>query len=162
MNGMSETIFSPDKQCNRAMLVSILYRLEGAGKMDYSPVFKDVPANTWYTDGVLWAEQNGIVNGLGNNRFGPDDPLTREQFATIMMRYVAFKGIQTDNRAELSSFPDASKVSNYAKDAMRWAVAEGLINGKAAGNISYLQPQGNATRAECAMILMRLCELYDY
>ncbi len=162
MNGMSKTIFSPEKQCNRAMLVSILYRLEGAEEMAYSPIFKDVPANTWYTDGVLWAEQNGIVNGLGNNRFGPEDPLTREQFATIMMRYVAFKGAKTDARAALSSFPDASKVSNYAKDAMGWAVAEGLINGNAAGNVSYLQPQGNATRAECATILMRLCKRFDY
>ncbi len=162
MNGMSETRFIPGQPCTRAMLVSILYRLERAGKMPYSPIFTDVPANTWYTDGVLWAQQNGLVNGYGNGRFGPTELLTREQFATIMLRYVALKGGQTTGRASLTSFPDAAKVSNYAKDAMGWAVAEGLINGKASGPVSYLQPQGSATRAECATILMRLCKRFDY
>ncbi len=162
MNGTDETLFSPDRPCTRAMLVSILYRLENGGEMVYSPIFTDVPAGTWYTAGVLWAQQNNIVNGYGGNRFGPTDPITREQFATILMRYVAGKGGQVQNRAALSAFPDAASVSNFAKDAMCWAVAEGLINGKASGGVSYLQPKGTATRAECATILARLCRNYEY
>ena len=152
-NGTSETTFSPNASMTRAMLVTVLWRYAGE-PMDGENSFADVPDGQWYTDAVAWAAQNGIVGGVGNNKFDPNGNITREQMATILYRYASANGIDTSARADLSSFPDGNKVSAYANDAIRWAVAEGLIN----GSDGKLMPQGNATRAQVATILMRFIE----
>lgn len=159
MNGTSADRFTPANPCTRAMIVTILYRLEGSPDIAYTDAFSDVPAGKWYTDGILWAEQNGIVNGFGDGLFGPDRSITREQFAAILLRYRDYRGESTEGRADLSAFPDAGKVHTYARGAMEWAVDRGIIGGKKIDGVLCLQPEGSATRAECATILMRYCEL---
>jgi len=116
--------------------------------------FTDVPSNEWYAEAVAWAAHNGIVGGVGNNKFDPNGNITREQIAAILYRYAGSNGIDTTKRADLSAFPDANRVSAYANDAIGWAVAEGLIN----GSDGKLQPLGNATRAQVAAILMRFIQ----
>ena len=112
-------------------------------------------SDQWYTDAVIWAASNGIVKGYGNGKFGPADTLTREQFATILHRYAAYKGYDTSKRAALSTYTDAASISVWARDAMQWANAEGLIRGRTE---TTLVPKGSATRAEAAAILMRFLE----
>ena len=153
MNGVGGDQFNPEGSMTRAMLVTVLWRFEGepeAGKNTFS----DVPNGQWYTDAVAWAAANGVVNGVGNNRFDPEGKITREQMATILYRYAEKKGIDTGKRAELGAFPDAKQVSAYAKDPVQWAVAEKIIN----GSDGKLLPQGDATRAQVATILMRFIE----
>ena len=153
MNGVGDDQFEPEESMTRAMLVTVLWRFEGepeAGKNTFS----DVPNGQWYTDAVAWAAANGVVNGVGNNLFDPEGKITREQMATILYRYAEKKGIDTGKRAELGAFPDAKQVSAYAKDPVQWAVAEKIIN----GSDGKLLPQGDATRAQVATILMRFIE----
>lgn len=150
MNGMSATDFAPNDATTRGMFVTILHRMEGTPESG-SAAFLDVPPERYYTDAISWAASNGIVNGYGSGRFGPEDTVTREQVAVILYRCAAANGIDTSKRAGLSSFPDASEVSAYARDAMQWAVAEGLLNGSS----GKLLPQGEASRAQVATILMR-------
>ncbi len=149
--------FEPNTACTRSMIVSILYRLSGSPKVTYEAKFPDVKAGQWYSDAVIWAYQNGIVSGYSDGRFGPNDKITREQMAVILKGYADFKGIDTSKIADLSDFPDANKVT-WSKAAIRWAVAEGLISGKASNGKTILDPRGNATRAEVASILMRFVE----
>ena len=153
--GTSANTFEPETAMTRAMLVTVLWRYEGQPK-GYQNTFTDVNAKdgSWYIDAVAWAAANGIVNGVGNNRFDPDGKITREQMAAILFRYAQKKGIDTSKRGELSNFPDANKISAYAKEAVSWAVGEGIIN----GSDGKLLPQGNATRAQVATILMRYIE----
>jgi len=148
--GMSDTTFAPNTAMTRAMLVTVLWRYAGQPAEGVNN-FTDVANNQWYTNAVAWAANSGVVTGVGNNKFNPNGKITREQMAAILYRYANGRGIDTSARADLSSFPDGNKVSSYAKDAIRWTVAEGLING-ADGK---LMPQGNATRAQVATILMR-------
>ena len=157
MNGTGIGKFEPDSPMTRAMLVTVLWRYEREPS-GYVNVFTDIKDGQWYTNAVAWAAANGIVGGIGNGRFDPDGKITREQLATILFRYCNSKGIDTTARADLSSFPDDSKVSAYASDAMSWAVAVGLVTGTQNGNHTYLDPQGNATRAQVATILMRFVE----
>lgn len=137
----------------RAMLVTVLWRYAGE-PVEGTNNFTDIPSGQWYTNAVVWAATNGIVNGVGDNKFNPDGNISREQMATILYRYSDSQGIDTSASTDLNSFPDASKVSGYAADAIKWAVAEGLIN----GSDGKLLPQGNATRAQVATILMRFIE----
>ena len=155
MNGVASDRFDPDGITTRAMLVTMLYRLEKDPAVSGSSPFDDVMPGQWYTDAVIWANACGIVNGYGNGRFGPMDPLTREQFAAMPMRYAAYRGADTGGRADLSAYEDASEVSAWAQEAMRWANAEGLITGRTA---TALAPGGDATRAEAAAILTRFLE----
>ena len=111
-------------------------------------------AETWYFDAVSWAAANGVVDGVGNNKFDPDGNITREQMATILYRYCNWKGIDTGKQTSLGGFPDAGKVSSYAKTALQWTVAEGLVG----GSDGKLLPRGSATRAQVATILMRFIE----
>lgn len=157
MNGIGNQKFDPEGAMTRAMLVTVLWRYAGEPRQG-SNSFTDVPNGLWYSDAVAWAAHNGIVSGIGNNRFDPDGKITREQMATILFRYSNSLGMITSDRASLGSFPDGGKVSGYAKDALSWAVAEGLITGSASGGKVYLEPQGNATRAQVATILMRYIE----
>jgi len=155
MVGMSDTIFAPAGTMNRAMLVTILHRMAGEPETAYTGSFSDVPEGTWFTQSVEWAAANGIVNGYDNGCFGPGDSITREQMVTILYRYAGWIGADTSARADLSSFADADTVSVWAKDAMQWAVAEGLINGMTA---DHLGPTGLTNRAQVAVLLQRYCE----
>ena len=139
----------------RAMLVTVLWRLDGRPAPKSSNPFQDVPANQYYCDAVTWASENNIVAGMGQGRFAPDASITREQIAAIIYRYAAWKGYDTSARADLSPFPDLSQVSSWATANIAWANAEGLISGNQSGGQTYLLPQGNATRAQVAAILMR-------
>ena len=157
MNGVGGGKFEPDGQLTRAQLVTVLYRAAGepdTGKQ-VNP-FTDVADDTWYTKAVIWAANNGIVNGVAKNTFAPDDSITREQIATMLYRYA---GAEAAKKDKLSAFPDAAKVSDWAKEALNWAVAGGLINGVADANgTANLEPQATATRAQIATILMRWLE----
>lgn len=157
MNGVGGGRFEPDGQLTRAQLVTVLYRAAGepdTGKQ-VNP-FTDVADDAWYTKVVIWAANNGIVNGVAKNTFAPDDSITREQIAAMLYRYAGAEAAKED---KLSAFPDAAKVSDWAKEALNWAVASGLINGVADANgTANLEPQATATRAQIATILMRWLE----
>ena len=157
-SGTAAGRFSPDNTMTRAMLVTVLWRLDGEQSPSNKAEFTDVMDGNWYTDAVAWASENGIVNGVGKGRFNPDGNVTREQIATILRRYADYKGLDTSKTADLSSFPDHSQISAYAREAMSWANAEGLINGNQSAGKLILQPTGNATRAQVATILMRYVE----
>jgi len=152
MNGVGGGRFAPNDPMTRAMLVTVLWRYEGSPKAGASD-FRDLTAD-WYKDAVAWAAANGIVNGVGNGRFDPNGSITREQMAAILYRYATQKGFDTSKRGDLGIFPDASRISAYAKEPVAWAVGAGLIGG-ADGK---LMPQGNASRAQVATILMRFIE----
>ncbi len=153
--GTSETTFDPEATMTRAMLVTVLYRLEGKPETNAENPFKDIADGMWYTDAVVWAAENGIVLGVEENIFDPDGKITREQMATILYRYTKFKGLPLNDGDYAEEYPDIEKVSPYAAEAMRWANAEGLINGMRSGETVTLAPQGDATRAQVAAILMR-------
>ena len=158
MTGTSGTLFSPNATTTRAMIVTILYRLEGSPVANGSAGFTDVAYGTWYTAAVNWAAANEIVTGYGSGKFGPMDPITREQMAAILFRYADFKGMDTSARADLSGYTDAGDISAYAVEAMSWANAEGFITGTTA---TTLKPQGSATRAQVATILTRYAQKAD-
>lgn len=153
--GTSETTFSPNANMTRSMVVTVLHRLENTPATSAANPFSDVPSNTWYTTAVVWANDNGIVKGTGDG-FLPNDPVTREQLATILYRYMTTQNYNTTQRSSLSSFSDSAKVSSWAKEAMEWAVSTGLITGKTGG---LLDPGGNASRAEVATIFERLVHI---
>ncbi len=156
MNGMSATTFEPEGTTTRAQLVTVLHRMENEPILPGNYPFVDVPPQAWCTMPVLWAYKNKIVNGTSERTFTPNAPITREQIATILYRYTKdYKGENTQTSASIAGFPDAKKVSDYAKEAMQWAYAEGLITGTNKNGVVYLDPQGNATRAQIATILMR-------
>ena len=154
MNGTGPVTFEPDSTMTRAMLVTVLWRLDGSHAPAGRNTFTDVPGGQWFTDAVTWAAENGVVNGVGSGKFEPDGRVTREQIATILFRYAA-KRYDTSARANLSVFPDAGRVSAYAREALAWANAAGLVNGTDNGHGLILDPQGDATRAQVAAILMR-------
>ena len=149
MTGTSATMFEPNTSTTRAMIVSMLARLENVTGAE-SAGFSDVADSDWYADAVNWAASEGIVGGFGDNTFQPNSPITREQMASILYRYAEYKGLDVSARVDLSIYSD--QPSAWAEDVMQWAVAEGLFNGV---TDDQLQPQGNATRAQVAAILQR-------
>ena len=151
MTGTSDTEFSPNLTTTRGMIVSILNRLED-GPTAEAAGFTDVADGDWYADAVNWAASEGIVAGYEDNTFRPNDPITREQLAAMLMNYAAWKGEDVSVCADLSGYNDAASVSSWAAETVQWAVAEGLISGMP-GNL--LEPQGSATRAQVAAILQR-------
>ncbi len=155
MDGVGGNRFAPNSETTRAQLVTILYRLEGEPAVSGDLPFTDVEAGIWYTDAILWAAQNNIVNGVSDTEFAPGDDLTRQQLVTILYRYAEAKGYDVSASADLSGYPDAGQVQTYAQPAMAWAVAENIIQGMEDGT---LKPAGNASRAQIATILMRFCE----
>ena len=158
MNGTGESSFSPGLPTSRAMLVTLLYRVEGALSVSTDHTFSDVQSGAYYEQAVTWASAHGIVTGYSAERFGPDDPITREQMATIFYRYAAMRGYDVSAEgANLGAYDDASAISGYAVDAMRWANAVGLINGVGAARLA---PTGTTTRAQTAVILARFCQKY--
>ena len=162
MVGTGAGTFSPGMNCSRAQIVQILYNLSG-DKTDYSRYylpFTDVAPGAWYYDAVAWAYFNNVVSGTSETTFAPNDVITREQMAVILYGYTAeFAPEFTGNAASLDTFPDAGSVANWAYAAMSWAVGNGLISGMGSGGVSYLAPQGSATRAQASAIIMRYCQL---
>ena len=154
MAGVGNGRFGPEEPMTRAMLVTVLWRYAGRPEAGKNP-FTDVPAGQWYTEAVTWAAENGVVSGVGNGRFAPNGNITREQMASILFRYAKLTGLDTSKRGELAGFPDEGQVSSWAREALSWAVGEGIISGTAEGGRTILKPQGNATRAQVASILMR-------
>ena len=156
--GVTPTTFEPSAPMTRAMLVSVLWRLEGRPEAPSANPFSDVQNGKWYTSGVLWAASKEIVSGFPNGTFAPDDSLTREQMASLMMRYATYKGVELTEGASLASFADADKVQHWSEKAIAWAVAAGIISGNKQGDVYTLAPQASATRAQVASILMRFIE----
>ncbi|MDD2190029.1 MAG: S-layer homology domain-containing protein [Eubacteriales bacterium] len=149
--GMGQDTFSPNFTMTRAMLVTVLHRLAGTPNAN-GDMFDDVMAGQWYSDSVTWAAESGIVSGYSSGLFGSNDPITREQMVTILYRYAKEMGYNITASADLAGFTDAGQTSSWSQDAVRWAVAAGLISGKGNG---ILDPKGKATRAEVALIFMR-------
>ena len=159
MTGLNETTFGPYENLARAQFAVILHRMNGQPSIEYTNKFPDVVAGQWYTDAILWANDIGVVTGYSNTGlFGTGDQINREQMAVMMYRYAQYKGYDTSASADFSKFNDAVYVNDFAKDAMSWAVGTGIITGK--DNETRLDPQGSATRAECATIIMRFMEYY--
>ena len=152
MDGVEDNLFAPNSETTRAQLVTILYRLAGEPEPGGDSGFSDVAAGIWYTDAVAWAAENGIVNGVSDTEFAPGDDITREQLAAILYRYAAYQGYDVSQRADLSGFGDASSIRPYAQEALSWASAQGLVLGFEDGS---LRPQGTASRAQIAAVLMR-------
>lgn len=152
MSGMDDGLFAPDQATTRGMIVTMLHRLEGSPAA-LPAAFLDVPVGAYYAGPVGWASACGIVNGIGDGLFAPETPITREQLAAILYRFVQYKGLDVTARADLGLFRDAASVSPYAAGAMSWAVAAELVN----GSDGALDPAGNATRAQVAAIFQRLC-----
>ena len=158
MLGTSKTLFSPHGTATRGMMATILWRMEGSPAPKGKNSFTDVEAGKWYADAITWTAENGIFAGYGKDKFGPDDPITREQLAAIFYRYADYKGYDLTVKGNLDKFKDADKITDYAKTAMQWAVGSGLVKGKS-GNL--LDSQGTATRAEIAAMLHRFIEKYE-
>ena len=156
MMGTSSTLFSPNEAATRAMLATILWRMDGSPAPKSSAGYSDVPTGQWYSDAIAWATEKGIFEGYGNGTFGPNDPITREQLAAIFYRYASHKGYDMSAVGSLEQFSDKDKASSWALDALKWAIGSGLMNGK--GNA--LDPTGTATRAEIAAMLHRLVDKY--
>lgn len=159
MTGMDPTHFGPGVELSRAQFAVILYRMEESPDAVYENKFKDVPDNEFYTKAVMWAssEEVGVINGYADKTFGPADFITREQFATMMYRYASYRNYDVKAKSDLKEFSDRDKVSEFAKEAVSWAVAEGLI----LGDQGKVNPQGNASRAVCATIIQRFIEKYE-
>ena len=163
MSGVGAGTFSPDTACTRAQIVKILYNLSG-NQTDYSYYylpFTDVAPGAWYYNAVAWAYCNDVTSGTSATMFTPNAAITRQQLVTFLYRYtVKYAPEFTGNAAPISAFPDAGSVANWAYAAMSWAVGNGLIKGNAHDNgLDYLDPNGSATRAQTATIIMRYCQL---
>lgn len=156
IDSASPSAFGASLPMSRGMTAELLYRLEGSPIPSWTLLFSDV--NSDYAASVNWTASCGLMSGYGNNRFGPDDNLTREQMATILYRYAQYKGIHTTERADISRYSDSVDVSGYALDAMRWANNEGLVTGTSSFTLS---PTKNVTKAEAASIFMRFCEKFN-
>lgn len=155
MSGVSENEFAPSGKLTRAMLVQMLYNMESRPACDAENAFMDVPVGQWYTDAVIWANDAKIVSGMGEGLFAPNMEITREQMVAMLYNYAKYKGYDVTASADLSTFADNASVSTWAQPAMQWAVAEGYISGM---GDSQLAPQGTATRAEIASVIMRFME----
>ncbi|MDD7312510.1 MAG: S-layer homology domain-containing protein [Clostridiaceae bacterium] len=156
MDGTGNGAFSPYAGTNRAMIVTILWRLEGKPSAGSPLTFRDVPAGQWYTEAVCWAAEKGIITGYSGDKFGPTDAVTREQMAAILFRYARYKHYNVTARADLSAFTDCGKISSWAAEAMSWANAAGLVNGLGDGRLA---PQSSAVRCQTAAMLHRFCKI---
>lgn len=161
MNGITVTTFEPQTSITRGMIVTIIYRLERSPKVNGELQFSDVNPTYYYCTPIIWASENGIVNGYSKDTFAPDDEITREQFATILYRYAKKKGINVsydDEKVNLTNYEDEKKISDYAVNAISWAKETGIIKGV---TVTTLEPQGKATRAQAATIFMRFDALLE-
>ena len=158
MDGVGGGKFDPAGTMTRAMVVTVLWRMDDSPEVEYSDVFSDVKAGKYYTSAVMWAKNNAIVNGVSEGKFAPSGKITREQLATMMNRYAEYSGFDYRPAGSLDRFPDAGKAHSYAKDALLWATDKGLITGVKSGDADLLDPRGNATREQFAAILKRFIE----
>ena len=156
MSGMGNGLFAPNSETSRAMIAQILWNMEGRPVVNFLMTYKDVDQEAWYAEAIRWANSEGLMDGYGNDRFGPNDTMTREQLVTVMYRYAQRKGIDVSvgEDTNILSYDDAYDVSEWAASAMQWAVGSGLISGRTS---STLNPKDTATRAEIATIMMRYC-----
>lgn len=154
MTGLDSDIFGPAESLQRSQFATIIWRMEGSPKEAYEDMYPDVPEDKFYTQAVLWGTQAGVLTGYAEGIFGPDDQITREQMVTIMFRYAKIKGYDVSKRDDLATFPDADSVSGFAKDAVSWAVAEGLIQ----GDNGKLNPLGTTNRAQAVAVIERFKE----
>jgi hypothetical protein len=155
MSGTTETSFAPNTAMTRAMLVTVLYRLDGKPAVKGVNTFTDVLSGEWYTDAVIWASSKGIVSGYSSGSFGTNDSVTRQQIAVILYRYAKYKGYSVTKTAKLNPYTDSASISDWAAEGMSWANAEGLITGVTGPTLA---PTSGATRAQVATILMRFIE----
>lgn len=155
MNGVGENQFAPNAPLTREMLAVVLYNMEKQPESTGVNPFADVKADMWYTDAIVWTNANGIVAGYDDSTFGLGDSITREQLASILYRYAQMKGYDVTEKADLTGYADSAAISGYAVEAMQWANANGIVNGMTA---TTLAPQGTATRAQVATMLMNFCE----
>ena len=153
VNGYSDGRFGVDEVVTRAQLSAIFHRAAGSPAASGELRFSDVAATAYYRSAAVWAADGGLINGYADGRFGVNDPVTRQQLAAILWRYAEYKGVDVSGGADLGIFPDADRVAPYAAEAMAWAVEAGLI----AGVDGRLDPTGQATRAQTAVILTRMC-----
>lgn len=159
MTGLNDTTFGPTQNLSRAQFAVILYRMEDTPEVTYEALYPDVPEGQWFTDAVIWASKNGIITGYTyNGCFGPADDITREQMATMLYRYAAYKEYDTDTLADLSGYPDSTQVSEFAERGMRWCVANEIISGD--GITGDLMPQGKTVRAVCATMISRFTDAF--
>ncbi len=156
--GVGDGRFAPLSPMTREMLATVLYRLDGEPAVSGGSSFGDAAAGQWYTDAVIWANRNKIIEGYPDTKFGVGDNVTREQMALMLMRYAVYKGYDTSAAADLRGYGDAGQISSYAREAMEWAVAEGLLTGKDGG---VLDPGGSAARCEVAAVIHRFCDKLD-
>ena len=152
MNGVGDGLFDPNGTTSRAMIVTMLWRMEDRPATRSTTSFKDVSADAWYAEAVRWAQSTGIVKGYDADSFGPDDDITREQLAAILYRYAEYLGVSVSQRADLSGYSDTGKISAWAAENMQWANAVGLVTGRSE---TTLVPQSMATRAEAATVIAR-------
>lgn len=158
MSGTSDSTFAPSDNVTRAMFATVLYNLDGAKAVSYKAIFKDVEPGKWYSNAITWAANSKVVSGYPDGRFGINDIVTREQMATMMKNYAAYKKYYTKQTADLGTFKDAGKVSSWALDGMKWAVGSKLLSGKSNNGVLSLDPTSGATRVECATIMKNFCE----
>lgn len=159
-SGMDDTTFAPNTAMTRAMLVRVLWKLAGSPVHGEENPFTDVKSSDWFYDGVIWAAENGIVAGMGEGKFAPNEKITREQIAAILYRYTKRVGGNLKKTEDISEFPDAAEVSAWAEDALGWAYGSEIISGDLSNGVTYLRPKNDATRAQVAAMLMRLCNLH--
>lgn len=157
MKGLTPTTFGPNETLSRGQFVTILYRFIVESNVPYVPVFKDVPAGQFYTDAAIWGYATGIMSGYADGRFGPADPVTREQVVTTLYRFADYYGFNMSAAADLSQYGDRGNVSAFAVKPMTWAVGSGVITGDG----GLLNPQGTANRAVCATIITRFVVYYE-
>ena len=161
MKGVGDgAAFAPNDSLTRAMFATVLYRMAGEPVVTSANKFPDVVNGKWYTDAVIWANEKGIVSGYGDGTFGPDKNITREQMAKMMMEYAKGQGYGTADRADLGTYPDKAQISSWANEYMSWAVGSGMIGGKNVDGKLSLVPKADASRAECATVLMRFAKKY--
>lgn len=158
MTGMVNGGFAPNEELSKVQFAVVLYRMEGSPEVSLSANTLAIPENAYYAPAVFWADQTGLLDGLQGTSIKPEDKITREEMITMLFRYAQQKGFDTQERADLSQFADAEKVSPSAKEAVSWAVATGMISGE--GKDRLLNPQGSASRAVCAAMITHLCETY--
>jgi len=155
MVGYANGLFGPGDTLSRAMIVQILFNMEGCPAATENASFSDVSSDAWYAAAISWGEENNVVKGYGNGKFGPDDDVTREQLARILMSYAAYKGYSVTETADITDFADWEQTSKWALTSLQWAKAVKLMKGYADGTI---RPTGNATRAEAATMIKHFCE----
>ena len=157
IKGTTATTFGPDVQITRGMIVTILHRMENEPKVNSASKFTDVKDGNYFCEAVKWATENKVVKGYGNGKFGPNDPITREQMAAVLYRYAEYKSYDISQQADLSAYVDAGKLSSYAVTPMRWANATGLVKGITSNKLA---PDGLTRRCEAATLFMRFSQKF--